>query len=68
MVGSEGERRVGKDVREFKSRHGQKSFFFNFLFFQKEYFWGLIILTDKYLYLNMVDLTVLGQILYFFKN
>ena len=62
MVGSEGERRVGKDVREFKSRHEQKSFFFNFLFFQKEYFWGLIILTDKYLYLNIVDLTVLGQI------
>ena len=41
---------------------GRSLFFFNFLFFQKEYFWGLTILTDKYLYLNIVDLTVLGQI------
>ena len=38
VVGSEGERRVGKDVREFKSRHGQRSFFSIFFSFKKNTF------------------------------
>ena len=41
-VGREGERRVGKNVHEFKSRHGQEAFFsfsvFKFFCYKKSIF------------------------------
>ena len=60
-VGSEGERRVGKNVHEFKSQHGQEAFFlFQFLnfFVTKRVYLGLSMQINEYLYPNNVDLTV----------
>ena len=60
-VGSEGERRVGKNVHEFKSRHGQEAFFsfsvFKF-FVTKRVYLGLSMQINEYSYPNNVDLTV----------
>ena len=62
MVGSEGERRVGKNVHEFKSRHGQETFFFLFqfliFFVTKRVYLGLSMQINEYSYPNNVDLTV----------
>ena len=62
-----GKEELGRMFMSSNHDEGRNLFFFifHFLLFQKEYFWGLTMLTGKYLYLNIVDLTVLGQNLTF---